>query len=94
MEQDILGQISTIGSTSFNGNLYINNFALTTVTPHVALTSSTAIVSPVSNGRGTATIATSPATFAVAYYVVDANSVLLLETDGARVTTGILSKQY
>jgi hypothetical protein len=94
VEQDILGQVSTIGTTSFNGNLFINNFALTTVTPHVALTNTTAILSPTSNGRGTATIATGPATFAVAYYAVDANSVLLLETDGARVTTGMLSRQY
>jgi hypothetical protein len=93
-EQDILGQVSSLGSTSFNGDLFINNFALTTVTPHLALTNSTSLLSPASNGRGTATIATSAASFAVAYYAVDANSVLLLETDGARVTTGVLSKQY
>jgi hypothetical protein len=94
VEQDFLGQVSSLGTTSFDGNIYINNFALTTVTPHAALTSSTALLSPASNGRGTATFATSPATFTVAYYVVDANSVLMLETDGGRVTTGVMSKQY
>jgi hypothetical protein len=94
VEQDVIGQVTTLGSTSFNGNLYINNFALNTVTPHLSLTSSTAVVSPASNGRGTTTLAVSVATFPLAYYVVDANSALVLETDGARVVTGILSKQF
>ena len=94
VEQDILGQISTVGATSLSGNLFFNNFALSTLAPHVPLTSATAVVSPTANGRGTATIATSPTSIAVAYYVVDTNSVLLLETDGARVATGVMSKQY
>ncbi len=94
VEQDTLGQISTVGTTSLNGSLFINNLAMGTVAPHVSLTSNTNVVSPTSNGRGTATIATSPATFSLAYYVIDANSVLLLETDGARVTTGVMSGQY
>jgi hypothetical protein len=93
VEQDILGQISTEGTTSLNGTLFINNLAVGTVTPHVSLTSNTSVISP-TNGRGTLTIATSPASFFLAYYVVNANSVLLLETDGARVTTGVMSKQY
>ena len=94
VEQDILGQISTVGTTSLSGNLFFNNFALSTVTPHVPLTGNTAIVSPSANGRGTATLASSVTSITVAYYVVDANSVLLLETDGARVATGVMSKQY
>jgi hypothetical protein len=94
VEQDILGQVTTFGSTSLGGNLYINNLALKTLTPHLPLTSSTAVVSPTSNGRGTATLTTSIATFALAYYVIDANSALLLETDGSHLTTGIMSKQF
>jgi len=94
VEQDILGQISTVGTTSLNGSIFINNVAIGAVAPHISLTSNTNVVSPASNGRGTATIATSPATFSLAYYVIDTNSVLLLETDGARVTTGVMTKQY
>ncbi len=94
VEQDVLGDISTVGTTSFSGSLYINNLALGALAPHVQLTSSTTVVSLASNGRGTATIVTSPASYSVAYYVVDANSILLLETDGARVTTGTMSKHF
>ena len=94
VEQDILGQIATVGTTSLGGNVFINNFALSTATPHVPLTSNTQVIGPTSNGRGTANITTSVASFGVAYYVIDANSALLLEIDGARVATGTLSKQY
>ncbi len=94
LEQDTLGQITTVSATSFSGDLFIDNLATGSVTPHVALTSNSTIVSPTSKGRGTATIATSIASFAVSYYVIDASRVLLLETDGARVTTGVISKQY
>ena len=93
VEQDVIGEVATVGTTSFSGNLDINNFALSTVTPNVPLTDSTSVISPTSNGRGTATLAASNSTFAVAYYVVDANTVLVLETDGARVTTGLMTKQ-
>jgi hypothetical protein len=93
LEQDTLGQL-TVSATLFGGDLFIDNLASGSLTPHVALNSNSTIVSSTSNGRGTATIATSIASFAVSYYVVDANSVLLLETDGARVTTGAISKQY
>jgi hypothetical protein len=85
VKQDVLGAITTSGTTSLNGVLYINNSALAT---------STAVVSPTANGRGTATIATSVATYSLAYYIIDDNSSLLLEIDGARVTTGLLRRQF
>ena len=93
-KQDVLGQISTVGTTSLSGSLNINNFALSLLTPHTPLTSTTAIVTPSPNGRGTATVATSPANYSLAYYVIDGNTALAIETDGAHVTTGLLLKQY
>ena len=94
VEQDAVGQVTTSGTTSLNGALYINNFALATLVPHSSLTSSTSVVSPTSNGRGTATIATSVATYSLAYYITNSNNALLLETDGARVTTGVMYVQF
>jgi len=94
VEQDVVGQVTASGTTSLNGALYINNFALATLVPHSSLTSSTNVVSPTSNGRGTATIATSVATYSLAYYITNSNNALLLETDGARVTTGVMYVQF
>jgi hypothetical protein len=94
VEQDVIGEVTAAGTTSFNGDLYINNYALATLVPHSSLTSSTAVVSPTANGRGTATIATSVATYSLAYYIIDSNTALLLESDGARVTTGLLYRQF
>jgi len=93
-EEDILGQISTIGTTSLSGALNINNFAASLLTPHTPLTSATSVITPTSNGRGTATVGTNAATYSLAYYVIDASTALVLETDGAHVTTGMLLKQY
>jgi hypothetical protein len=94
VEQDVLGQIIATGTTTLGGVLYINNYALGSLTPHSPLTSNTTVVSPTPNGRGTATIATSAATYSLAYYIVSANTALLLETDGAHVTTGVMYVQY
>jgi hypothetical protein len=94
LEQDVVGQVTASGTTSLNGILYINNYALATLTPHSPLNSSTTVVSPTENGRGTATIATSAATYSLAYYILSSNSALLLEVDGARVTTGVMSGQF
>jgi hypothetical protein len=94
VEQDVMGEVTAAGSTSLSGSLYINNYALNTLVPHSTLTSTTAVVSPTSDGRGTATIATSVATYSLAYYIIDSSNVLLLEVDGARVTTGFLARQF
>jgi hypothetical protein len=34
------------------------------------------------------------ATYSLAYYIIDSSNVLLLEADGARVTTGFLARQF
>jgi len=94
VEQDVAGQVTASGTTSLNGVLYINNFALATLVPHTSLTSSTTVVSPSPNGRGTATIATSVATYSIAYYIIDSENALLLEADGARVASGVMYVQF
>jgi hypothetical protein len=94
VEQDFIGRLATSGGTSLSGTLNINNFALTTTTPNVPLTTGSTIAGTDSNGRGTLTLNTNVAApVALAYYVSD-NGVLLLETDSTRVANGVLNKQF
>jgi hypothetical protein len=94
VEQDLIGQLATLGGTSLSGTLNINNFALTTTTSNVPLTIGSMIAGADSNGRGTLMLNTNVgAPFALAYYIGD-NGVLLLETDSTRVANGVLNKQF
>jgi hypothetical protein len=94
-EQDVLAQLGITGTT-ITGSMDINNFALgTSVTGLNVASGSSTIVSTDAHGRGTATFtAAGGASFPVAYYVVDQNTAVMIETDGARVMTGLLMKQY
>jgi hypothetical protein len=94
VEQDLIGQLAIQGGTSLSGTLNVNNFALTTTTPNVPLTTGSMIAGADSNGRGTLMLDTNVgAPFTLAYYVSD-NGVLLLETDSTRVANGVLNKQF
>jgi len=94
-EQDILAQLG-INGTTITGSMDINNFATnTTIVGLNMATSKSTVVSTDANGRGTATFtAANGASFPVAYYVIDQNTALMIETDSARVMTGLLMKQY
>lgn len=94
VEQDVIGQLAIAGGTSVGGTLNINNFALTTTTANVPLTTGSTITGADSNGRGTLTMKTNiGAPFGLVYYI-SANGVLLLETDSTRVANGVLNKQF
>jgi hypothetical protein len=94
-EQDILAQLG-INGTTVTGSMDINDFATdTTIVGLNVATSKSTVVSTDANGRGTATFtAANGASFPVAYYVVDQNTALMIETDSARIMTGLLMKQY
>ena len=94
-EQDIAAQLG-ISGTAISGTVDVNNFALGKVAEGLEVeTSKSTIASTDSNGRGTMTVvAADGSTFPLAYYVVDANTVLLLETDKQRVMTGTMLKQF
>jgi hypothetical protein len=94
-EQDVLAQLG-INGTTITGSMDINNFATnTTIVGLNVASSKSTIVSTDANGRGTATFtAANGASFPVAFYVVDQNTALMIETDNARVMTGLLMKQY
>jgi hypothetical protein len=94
VEQDVIGQIATGTGGSLNGTIDINNFQDHGISEGLALLNGTGIVTPDSNLRGTLTLKTSVATFPLAYYIVDNNTILLFETDSVRVLPGTLVKQY
>jgi hypothetical protein len=94
VEQDVIGQLAIAGGSSVGGTLNINNFALTTTTANVPLTTGSTITGTDSNGRGTLTMKTNIGSpFGLVYYT-SANGVLLLETDSTRVANGVLNKQF
>jgi len=91
-EQDVAGQMTVPASSSPTGNLFINSSGqLAEGTP---LGSGSTVGAPGPTGRGTASIASHLATYPVLYYSVDGNTVLVMESDGSRTMTGVLSRQY
>ncbi len=90
--QDVAGQITAGAGGTASGSLYVNSKG--TLTSGAAFVSGTTIGTPASNGRGIATVKTSAFSFPVAYYAVDGNTVLMVETDSARVLTGAFGRQF
>ena len=98
--QDIVGQVTIASGGATTGTLQINNAGVIPPTvPNVVLDSKSmlaALDSP-TTGRGNPFTLESTelgsSGFTLSYYVVDDSTVLLLEMDGLRVTTGLMLKQ-
>jgi hypothetical protein len=98
-QSDADGQAVLAGTIITSGNLDINNYgAVYPSDPFASDTSSTpsSIGAPATNGRGTAVLVTTdpPATYNLAYYLIDANTALSLGQDKTRVETGIIIRQF
>ena len=91
-EEDVAGQMTVPASSSPTGNLFINSSGA--LAPGTPLGAASTVGTPGSNGRGTASIASHLDTYPVVYYNIDGNTALLLESDGSRTMTGVLSRQY
>jgi hypothetical protein len=91
-EQDTIGQFS-IANTLISTGALSDNVQPGSTSPGIPITQSI-VGAPGAFGRGTMTIYTQNQTFPLAFYVVDQNTALVLETDGARNLTGILIKQF
>ena len=91
-QQDIVGQFAVNNTSISTGTLNLNTLpgGVTTGAP----ITQALVVAPDTNGRGTATISTSSQNYPIAYYVIDQNTVLAIESDGARNATGILMRQF
>ena len=88
LEEDLAGTLTADGAGTLTGALDINNAgSLFQGVPIASGTYTTA-----SNGRGSAAIVTSPATFNLQTYHVNPNTVLFLDVDQGRVLTGVMQK--
>lgn len=93
-EEDINGGITSSGAAAFTGFLDANLSG--SLFPNLPL-SGTTFTAPSVLGRGTITLQTaapSATSFALAYYVVDNQTYLLVEIDGQRVMLGVMSRQF
>ena len=92
-EEDVIGQVAVPnGSVTPLGNIDTDDRG--TVTAGTPIENTSTIVAPDSNGRGTTTLETHSANYALAYYVVSNGSALAIEIDGQRVATGIVARQF
>jgi hypothetical protein len=92
-EQDVIGQMAVPSGVLVPiGNFNINDHGtLTTGSP---LDSTSAIVAPDLDGRGTTVLKTQSVNYSLSYYVISSTSALVIENDGARVATGTIARQF
>jgi hypothetical protein len=93
-EEDVNGAIASPSTAAFTG--YLDANVSGSLFPNVPLSGSTA-TAPTTLGRGTIMLesaAPSPTSFALAYYVVDNQTYLLVEIDSQRVMVGVMSRQF
>jgi len=95
VQQDVEGQVTLSASAVSSGNLDINDFDAGIQTDAISTTDSS-IAAPAPNGRGTAVlVATNPdVSYNLVYYVIDANTALLFDSDTNRVLIGIIARQF
>ena len=96
IQQNLSGQVTWNGSVALSGNVDINNFNAVFPTDPIFVTGTTLVTLDATSGRGTATIqGMNPnATYNVAYYVINGNSALLLDTDPTHVLIGSIISQF
>ena len=96
-QSDAEGEAAFSGSIFASGsaNLDINNYGTSPQSSDPIGTSST-ISAPGTGGRGTATLQLTdpPATYSLVYYVIDANTALVVGQDSTRVLNGIVIHQF
>ena len=95
-QQNLSGQVTWSGSEALSGNLDINNFNAVFLTDPIFTTGTKLLTLDAASGRGTATIqGMNPnVTYNVAYYVINGNTALLLDTDTTHVLIGTINSQF
>ena len=91
-QEDVVGQFTVNNTTISTGTLNLNTLP-GGVTAGAPITQAL-VVAPDTLGRGTATISTSSQNYPIAYYVIDQNTALVIESDGTRNVTGIAMRQF
>jgi hypothetical protein len=89
-EEDIVGQLSADGNGTLAGTLDVNSFG-NNIIQGLPVAGSTYTMT--GDGRGTASVNTSAASFNMQTYQADPNTVLFLDIDTTRVLVGLMQKQ-
>jgi hypothetical protein len=95
-QQNLSGQVNWNGTEGLSGTIDINNFNAVYVSDPI-FTTNTLIKPPdPTSGRGTAVIqGMNPnVTYNLTYYIIDANSALLFDSDTTRVLIGTIDLQF
>ncbi len=88
----MIGQVAVPGGAVIpQGNIDVDDRG--TLTSGTPIDNTSTIVAPL-NGRGTLTLDAKPASYSLAYYVLDNATALAIEIDGQRVATGIVVQQF
>ncbi len=93
-QESVTGQIVLNGQSSFSGTLDVASNGAST---EGASLQAGALLIGLSNGRGTASVLTNSQALAggsLVFYILDADRALVLESDGTRVLTGMLARQF
>src|ERR1700722_7489990 len=95
IQQDVEGQLTLGAPTVSSGTLDINDFNAVFQGDPISSTSSSILASD-SNGRGTAVLVTTNpnSSYNLAYYIIDANTALFLDTDSSHVLIGAIARQF
>jgi hypothetical protein len=95
-QQNLSGQVTWSGSEALSGNIDINNFNAVFLTDPIFTTGTKLLTLDATSGRGTAMIqGMNPnTTYNVAYYVINGNTALLLDTDTTHVLIGTINSQF
>jgi hypothetical protein len=91
-EQDVAGEF-IVNNTSISTGTVDSNILGGSITAGEPVTQAL-VVAPDVNGRGTAIIYTSAQNYSIAYYVIDQNTALVIESDAVMNMTGTLAKQF
>jgi len=100
IQQVIEGEVVLTSTTVTKGTLDINNFGATFPNDPVnatgAATNPSSIVTPATNGRGTAILGASDpgVTYNLVYYLIDDNTALFFDQDKTVIAIGEIARQY
>ena len=95
-QQNLSGQVNWTGVEALSGTIDINNFSAVFAGDLIFTTNTTIAAPDTTSGRGTAVIqGMNPnVTYNLTYYIIDANTALLFDSDTTRVLVGTINLQF
>jgi hypothetical protein len=95
-QQNLSGQLTLSGVEALSGTIDINNFSAVFPGDPIFTTNTKTVAPDATSGRGTAVVqGMNPnVTYNLIYYIIDANTALLLGSDTTRVLNGAITLQF